>query len=79
MTDVLQCPYCNLRFTTRSELEQHKAIDHPREQEVEPAKREPEHAPVEPERAPVEPEQRVEPRARTPEKGGFLSRLFKRR
>jgi hypothetical protein len=72
MTDVLQCPYCNLRFTTRSELDQHKAIDHPREQEVEPAK-------GEPERAPVEPEQRVEQRARTPEKGGFLSRLFKRR
>ncbi|MFN2526898.1 MAG: hypothetical protein ABR505_11650 [Actinomycetota bacterium] len=27
--DVLQCPFCSLRFTTRSELEQHKALDHP--------------------------------------------------
>ncbi len=27
--DVLQCPFCQLRFTTRSELEQHKAFDHP--------------------------------------------------
>ena len=35
MTDVLQCPYCNLRFSTRSELEQHKALDHP-EREEEP-------------------------------------------
>jgi hypothetical protein len=29
MIDVLQCPYCDLRFSTRSELEQHKAFDHP--------------------------------------------------
>jgi hypothetical protein len=29
MTEVLQCPYCALRFSTRSELEQHKALDHP--------------------------------------------------
>jgi hypothetical protein len=35
MTDVLQCPYCDLRFTSRSELEQHKTFDHPeREDEV---------------------------------------------
>ncbi|MGI8774611.1 MAG: hypothetical protein ACR2KQ_06310 [Actinomycetota bacterium] len=27
--DVLQCPICELRFTSRSELEQHKAFDHP--------------------------------------------------
>jgi hypothetical protein len=79
MTDVLQCPYCNLRFTTRSELDQHKAIDHPREQEVESAEGEPERAPVEGERSPVEPEKRAEERARPPEKGGFLSRLFRRR
>ena len=72
MTDVLQCPYCNLRFTTRSELDQHKALDHPREQEVESGR-------GEPERAPVEAEQPVEERAQTAEKGGFLSRLFRRR
>jgi hypothetical protein len=72
MTDVLQCPYCNLRFTTGSELDQHKAIDHPREDEVEPAK-------SEPERVPIEPEQPVEQKPQRPEKGGFLSRLFKRR
>jgi hypothetical protein len=29
--DVLQCPYCELRFTSRSELEQHKSFDHPEE------------------------------------------------
>lgn len=35
MTDVLQCPYCELRFTSRSELEQHKAFDHPGAEEEE--------------------------------------------
>lgn len=35
MTDVLQCPYCELRFTSRSELEQHKAFDHPEAEEEE--------------------------------------------
>lgn len=70
MTDVLQCPYCDLRFTSRSELEQHKAFDHPRKEEEvadeepaaeidQPAEREPEAAP-------------------SPEKRGFLSRLFGR-
>jgi len=29
MSDVLQCPYCVLRFSTQSELDQHKAFDHP--------------------------------------------------
>ena len=43
MTDVLQCPYCDLRFTTRSELEQHKAFDHPakKAQETESGEDEP--------------------------------------
>lgn len=27
--DVYQCPECELRFLTPSELEQHIAIDHP--------------------------------------------------
>ncbi|HEX6418313.1 MAG TPA: hypothetical protein VFZ77_07445 [Acidimicrobiales bacterium] len=31
MTDVRQCPYCELRFTTRNELEDHIALEHPRE------------------------------------------------
>lgn len=35
MTDVLQCPYCDLRFTSRSELEQHKSFDHPQAEEEE--------------------------------------------
>lgn len=35
MSEVLQCPYCDLRFTTRSELEQHKSFDHPKEEEEE--------------------------------------------
>jgi hypothetical protein len=66
MSDVLQCPHCALRFSTMSELEQHKAIDHPQVREEEPA--EPEvQAPVEP-----EPEQAAE----APQKRGFWSRLF---
>ncbi|HKA83518.1 MAG TPA: hypothetical protein VKD21_06630 [Acidimicrobiales bacterium] len=31
MTDVHQCPYCELRFGTRNELEDHVACDHPRD------------------------------------------------
>lgn len=27
--DVLQCPHCNLKFASRSDLEQHLAFDHP--------------------------------------------------
>jgi hypothetical protein len=30
MTDVHQCPYCELRFATRNELEDHVGADHPR-------------------------------------------------
>jgi hypothetical protein len=30
VTDVHQCPYCELRFTTRNEVEDHMASDHPR-------------------------------------------------
>ena len=39
MSDVLQCPYCVLRFSTQSELDQHKAFDHPEvaEEEAPPA------------------------------------------
>jgi len=28
MAEALQCPHCVLRFSTQSELEQHKALDH---------------------------------------------------
>jgi hypothetical protein len=28
---VHQCPYCELRFVTRNEVEDHVAVDHPRE------------------------------------------------
>ncbi|HZA78883.1 MAG TPA: hypothetical protein VE623_21105 [Acidimicrobiales bacterium] len=31
MTDVRQCPYCELRFGSRNELQDHVASDHPRE------------------------------------------------
>jgi hypothetical protein len=31
VTDVRQCPYCELRFASRNELEDHVACDHPRE------------------------------------------------
>jgi hypothetical protein len=72
MTDVLQCPYCDLRFTTRSELEQHKSFDHPRaEEEAAPTRVE----------SPRESAQPSKERAESPpaaEKRGFLSRLFKR-
>lgn len=30
VTDVHQCPYCELRFTSRNELDDHIALDHPR-------------------------------------------------
>ncbi|MDQ3766974.1 MAG: hypothetical protein M3346_06475 [Actinomycetota bacterium] len=30
MDDILQCPECVLRFTSRSELQQHLMLDHPR-------------------------------------------------
>jgi hypothetical protein len=69
MTDVLQCPYCDLRFSTRSELEQHKSFDHPRAAEEE--------APTSVE-SPRESAQPPKEPAEAPEKRGFLSRLFKR-
>jgi hypothetical protein len=71
MTDILQCPYCDLRFSTRSELEQHKAFDHPgREQES--SRVEPETSAV------VQPEGSVKEPKPPAGKRGFLSRLFKR-
>jgi uncharacterized C2H2 Zn-finger protein len=27
--DVLQCPHCDLKFSSRSDLNQHIAFDHP--------------------------------------------------
>lgn len=39
MDDILQCPECELRFTSRSELQQHLLLDHPRRDEVDPAKK----------------------------------------
>lgn len=30
VTDVHHCPYCELRFVSRNELEDHVASDHPR-------------------------------------------------
>ena len=72
MSDVLQCPHCALRFSTRSELEQHKAIDHPQTQVVEV----PESAEPEPESAPQQvPEEKAEASS---ERRGFWSRLFGR-
>jgi hypothetical protein len=71
MPDVLQCPYCDLRFATRSDLQQHQAFDHPRLEEEEPP------TSIEPVRAPVE-EEHEDQGARPAQKRGFLSRLFKR-
>jgi hypothetical protein len=71
MTDFLQCPHCD-RFSTRSELEQHKSFDHPRAEEEEP--------PTSVESAKVSAEPPIEhvETSQAPEKRGFLSRLFKR-
>jgi hypothetical protein len=71
MTDVLQCPYCDLRFSTRSELEQHKSFDHPRAEEEAPTS-------VESPRESAQPPKERAEASRAPEKRGFLSRLFKR-
>ncbi len=71
MSEVLQCPYCDLRFTTRSELEQHKAFDHPQLQEEG-------EKPAEPDQEMVQPSGPVKESSPQPEKRGFLSRLFKR-
>jgi len=30
VSDVHQCPYCELRFTNRNEVEDHVAVEHPR-------------------------------------------------
>lgn len=73
MTEVLQCPYCDLRFSTRSELDQHKAFDHPRAEEEVRAGVDPE-----PEEPVVQPEEPVERTDEVVERRGFLSRLFKR-
>jgi Zinc finger, C2H2 type len=70
MTDVLQCPYCDLRFSTRSELEQHQALDHRLEDEDAP-----ETAPPKSTLLVQEPAEQTEQPTR---KGGFLRRLFKR-
>ena len=71
MTEVLQCPYCDLRFSTRSELEQHKAFDHPRrEQEPPPT--------VEPQASAAQLEESLKEPKPPAEKRGFLSRFFKR-
>jgi hypothetical protein len=29
VTDVHQCPYCELRFLSRSEMQDHIALEHP--------------------------------------------------
>jgi len=29
MSGVLQCPYCELKFSSKSDLDQHLAFDHP--------------------------------------------------
>jgi hypothetical protein len=71
MTEVLQCPYCDLRFSTRSELEQHKAFDHPEPEQEPPAA-------VAPPASAVQPEESVKQPKPPAEKRGFLSRLFKR-
>jgi hypothetical protein len=29
MSDILQCPYCELKFASTADLKQHLAFDHP--------------------------------------------------
>lgn len=29
VSDVLQCPYCELKFSSNADLKQHLAFDHP--------------------------------------------------
>jgi hypothetical protein len=31
VSDVHQCPYCELRFVSRNEVEDHVAVDHPQD------------------------------------------------
>ncbi len=71
MPDVLQCPYCDLRFSTRSELEQHKAFDHSNREQEPPVT-------VKPQASAARPEESVEEQKPPAERRGFLSRLFKR-
>ena len=70
MSDVLQCPLCELRFSTRSELEQHQTLDHRWKDEEAP------------ESATSVPnlvlEESAEPTEQSTRKGGFFSRLFRR-
>jgi hypothetical protein len=70
MSDVLQCPLCELRFSTRSELEQHQALDHQWGDEGPTESATPVPSLVVDESA----EQTEQP----PRKGGFFSRLFRR-
>jgi hypothetical protein len=70
MSDVLQCPLCELRFSTRSELEQHQALDHRWEDEEAP-----ESATSVPSLVLEESAEQTEQPTR---KGGFFSRLFRR-
>jgi hypothetical protein len=70
MSDVLQCPLCELRFSTRSELEQHQALDHQWEDEDVP-----EGAASVPTLVVEESTEQIEQPTR---KGGFFSRLFRR-
>jgi hypothetical protein len=72
MTDVLQCPYCDLRFSTRSELDQHKLFDHPQAEEREAS------TSVESTEVSAAPQEEHVEKSQAPEKRGFLSRLFKR-
>jgi hypothetical protein len=75
--DVLQCPYCALRFTTQSELEQHQAFDHPEAtQEDAPKPSEP----TEPESAVSGPVDTATGPSKEPEeRGSFFKRLFRKR
>jgi hypothetical protein len=41
MTDVLQCPYCELKFSSKADLDQHLAFDHPEHEAEEEEDRHP--------------------------------------
>lgn len=72
MSEVLQCPYCDLKFSTRGDLDQHKAFDHPGADEEAAT---PEEVPAEG-RGPADEQTQTAGGQEPEKKKGFFSRLF---
>ena len=73
MSRVLECPFCNLRFSTRSEFEQHQALDHSWKDEG--ASENATQDALDPRVVQEESADQIEQPA---PRGGFFTRLFKR-